>query len=225
MEKGGSRSLRDCVVWAVIIGGHALLIIIFSGSSKRHIPVTSAELPSPGVLVLLDLPPLPPEQSASTSPQVTPAPAPAPTISRSIPPPELPAESTAITLPPEKEAPVNGAVDWQLEAERSARNTIDSAVKPRPRGIGEQPVSPFREKKKPHEFEWDPEPKKGGLAGGFIPYVRIGKRCVVGLGFWGCTLGKLPEANGHLFDHMSDPDRPRSSVPDYDGSSVLEHPE
>jgi hypothetical protein len=44
--------------------------------------------------------------------------------------------------------------------------------------------------------------------------VRIGKRCVVGLDFSGCQIGKLPEADGTLFDDMRDPDRPRGSVPD-----------
>ncbi len=74
------------------------------------------------------------------------------------------------------------------------------------------------------EFEWDPEPDQVGLAEGFIPYVRIGQRCVVGLGFFGCNLSKLPEANSHLFDGMHDPDRQRSSVPDVDTSSALDPP-
>jgi hypothetical protein len=47
---------------------------------------------------------------------------------------------------------------------------------------------------------------------------------VVGLGFFGCALGKKPEANGHLFDGMHDPDRQRSSVPDIDTSSALDPP-
>ena len=62
-------------------------------------------------------------------------------------------------------------------------------------------------------------------ASGFIPYVRIGKRCIVGLGFWGCQLGKLPQANSHLLDGMTDPDRPGSSVPDVDTSRLFDHPE
>ena len=118
---------------------------------------------------------------------------------------------------------MDDTIDWKLEAERSARYTIDSAGQPGPRHFGEQPVSPFREKKKPpHEFQWNPEPKKAGLAGGFIPYVRLGKRCVVGLGFWGCALGKLPEANSHLFDEMTNPDRLRSSVPDVDTTGLFD---
>ncbi len=46
----------------------------------------------------------------------------------------------------------------------------------------------------------------------------------MGLGFFGCALGKPPEANSHLFDGMHDPDRQRSSVPDIDTSSALDPP-
>jgi hypothetical protein len=63
-----------------------------------------------------------------------------------------------------------------------------------------------------------------GIAAGFIPHVHIGQRCVVGLGFFGCNLSKLPEANGHLLDGMQDPNRWRSSVPDVDTTSALDPP-
>lgn len=133
--------------------------------------------------------------------------------------------STAITLPPQNEqAPGTNAIDWQLEARRSANNTVERNRKSREKHIGEHPPSPFSEKRKPKEFEWDPEPDRVGFAPGFIPYVRVGQRCVVGLGFFGCNLSKLPEANSHLFDGMHDPDRQRSSVPDVDTSSALDPP-
>jgi hypothetical protein len=32
----------------------------------------------------------------------------------------------------------------------------------------------------------------------------------------GCSVGRLPDANSHLFDHMNDADRDRSSVPGID---------
>jgi hypothetical protein len=45
------------------------------------------------------------------------------------------------------------------------------------------------------------------------------------LGFFGCALGKLPEADGTLFEDMDDPDRPRSSVPDIPtGNGLAELP-
>lgn len=145
-------------------------------------------------------------------------------ITPRLPPPEIDSESTAITLPEEEQGPGTNAIDWQREAERSARITVEQGAKSREKHIGQHPPSPFREKKKPKEFEWDPEPDKAGFAAGFIPYVRIGQRCVVGLGFFGCNLSKLPEANSHLFDGMHDPDRQRSSVPDIDTSRALDPP-
>jgi hypothetical protein len=58
---------------------------------------------------------------------------------------------------------------------------------------------------------WEPVQKHFGLAGP-LPYVRAGN-CVLGLGFFGCAVGKPPPSNGHGFDGMRDPDRP-GSVPD-----------
>ena len=57
---------------------------------------------------------------------------------------------------------------------------------------------------------WEPEEKRFGLAGP-LPYVRLGQ-CVLGLGFWGCAVGK-PPPNGHVLEGIRDPDRP-SSMPD-----------
>ena len=68
-------------------------------------------------------------------------------------------------------------------------------------------------KKKPSSFEWNAEPQRAGFENG-LPYVRLGKRCILILGLVGCALGAAPPANGHLFDDLKDPDRDRSSVPD-----------
>jgi len=221
VARGGNRSVRDCVVWAFIIGGHALLILVFTGG-KRQVQQVSLNAPSPGVLLLIDLP----EQASTPEPATEPQLASAPLFMPRLPPPEIDTGSTAITLPEDTEqnAPGTNAIDWNLEAARSARAVVERGAKSREKHIGTHPPSPFREKKKPKEFEWNPEPKKAGLAAGFIPYVVIGQRCVVGLGFFGCALGKKPEANGHLFDGMHDPDRQRSSVPDIDTSSALDPP-
>jgi hypothetical protein len=211
----GGRSLRDCFVWAFIIGGHALLILVFIGG-KKQVQQISADAPSPSVLVLIDVP-----AGSSIAEPVTEAPQLA-----SLPVPVIDPDSTAITLPPETEpeGPGSNAIDWQLEAERSARAVVERNAKSREKRIGEHPPSPFREKPKPKEFPWDPEPDKAGLAAGFIPYVVIAERCVVGLGFFGCALGKKPPANGHLFDGMHDPNREHSSVPQIDTSSALDPP-
>ena len=63
-------------------------------------------------------------------------------------------------------------------------------------------------------MEWNgKEDRRVGFASG-LPFVRLGKRCVVGLGFFACNPGELPEVNGHLLDDMKDPERATSSVPD-----------
>ncbi|MEZ5457795.1 MAG: hypothetical protein R3E65_00290 [Steroidobacteraceae bacterium] len=84
---------------------------------------------------------------------------------------------------------------------------------PPPRSFGGQPRSPYRAcKPRKGSWEWKAEPGKVGMAGP-LPYVRVGKRCIVGLGFFGCALGEPPPPNDKLLDDMRKPDRPRSSVP------------
>jgi hypothetical protein len=78
-------------------------------------------------------------------------------------------------------------------------------------------VPPPRSLRKPCEkpkssWEWNKEEKPYALAP--LPYVKLGKRCVVGLGFFACTPQKPPEANSHLLDDMRDGKTSPSSVPD-----------
>ena len=54
-----------------------------------------------------------------------------------------------------------------------------------------------------------------GFSGG-LPYVRVGERCVIALGFFACGFGGPPPAKGDLFEGMDDPERDRSSVPSSD---------
>jgi hypothetical protein len=112
--------------------------------------------------------------------------------------------------------PLGLGIDWDREAAtiatsqaaslfRELKHLCEEAAR-----RGEQPPGCHKYRR---PDPWSPEPKKFGFSGG-LPYVRLGKRCVLGLGFFGCGVGKLPEADGHVFDDMRDPDRPRSSVPD-----------
>lgn len=105
-------------------------------------------------------------------------------------------------------------IDWQLEAQRTAETMAPELLEQLKRKCeaAEGPPPPECKERK-HEFKWDPEPGVVGVDG-LLPFIRVGRRCVVGLGFFGCGIGKLPEANGDLFEAMSDPDRPRSSVPE-----------
>jgi hypothetical protein len=127
----------------------------------------------------------------------------------------------AITLdtpeaPASDSLPLRLGIDWDQQAASVANSQAESIFKERKRVCdetarrGEEPPGCHRYRK---PDAWSPEPKKFGFAGG-LPFVRLSKRCVLGLGFFGCGVGKLPEADGHVLDDMRDPDRPRSSVPD-----------
>jgi hypothetical protein len=120
------------------------------------------------------------------------------------------------TAPSSDALPLRLGVDWDQQTAAVANSQADSIFKELKRVCeeaarrGEEPPGCHRYRK---PDAWSPEPKKFGFAGG-LPFVRLGKRCILGLGFFGCGVGKLPEPDGHVLDDMRDPDRPRSSVPD-----------
>lgn len=112
--------------------------------------------------------------------------------------------------------PLDAAIDWRLEAQRAAYRAAAAQRAPSARAFGSIPVSPYRPcVKRESSFVWNPEPKKAGFEGG-VPYLMIGKRCVIALTGFGCALGALPPANGTLFDDLKTENRGRSSVPDID---------
>jgi hypothetical protein len=111
--------------------------------------------------------------------------------------------------------PVRPRIDWADEAARVGRQAAVAAQSKRPDcndGDRRGSMLPKCTKANDH-FEWHPEPKAVEFSG-LIPYVHLGKRCVLGLGFFGCAVGKLPDANGRLFEDMRDPSEPTSSAPD-----------
>lgn len=187
---------------AVVIVLHALLIAAWSQLSAQRRAATDSQ-ERRGVLMMLEVEPAPT------------TPADRDTTTTTAPPEEADRiETTAITIPtppPASDTPSAPSIDWRLEAERSARAATEEAARAGLRTFG-QPLTPAPSPK-PKEFEWDPEPSRAGFAGG-LPFVRLGKRCVVGLGFFGCAIGDLPEANGKLFEGMRDPNQYESSVPD-----------
>jgi len=210
MNERRRRSIRRCGVWVVALTGHALLYLLLvrnAGPPVRQ----GAFMPEQPILLMLDL-------SRPAEEELPAPPEPTRTARLSIPRPadhtdESPAPNTAITAPapmPDPAAPV----DWANEARIAARAATDGSGKPTSREFGE-PLKPARGKceKRASSFEWNPEPKRAGFIG-ILPYVRLGN-CIVGLGFFGCTLG-ASEPNSHLFDDMSDPDHITTSVPDVD---------
>lgn len=147
---------------------------------------------------------------ASASPETPPPTATtvrtAPTVSSLTPtPPAIPTETPATPASPA--API----DWQGQAKeaaarQAAKTDEPPTFSPPPRAV-RQPCKP-----RESSFEWNPEQPRAGLLP--LPYVLIGKRCVVGLGFFSCTLGELPPPNSHLFDDMKEGKTQASSVPD-----------
>jgi hypothetical protein len=205
------------VAWAIVIGGHVLLLVLISNSRPRDRETPESTPKERTVLLFLDLAPPPDEQQPA--PDLQPFHT---TVTRALSEPTVDSSSTAITESAPSEIPPGRAnVDWYREAQQVAQNhaaelaehnkpQCDPSSSDRPGSL----LPKCKRRVRPHE--WEPEEPKAGFDH-LIPYVRLGKRCVVGLGFLGCAFGKLPEADGHLFDDMHDPDRPTSSVPDIPG--------
>jgi hypothetical protein len=104
-------------------------------------------------------------------------------------------------------------IDWMAEQQRSAESTggkLWKELSQHCRDAEAQHIYPPECHRYIAPEPWQPEQKHFGLAGP-LPYVRAGN-CVLGLGFFGCAVGK-PPTNSHAFDGMRDPDRP-GSVPD-----------
>lgn len=197
------RPLRDCVVWVFVIGGHVLLLVLLSRAGSQYVRSAESRADERSTLLVIELRVPQEEELPTASRQETSKRA----AKRDA--DEARASDSAITVP----APAP-PVDWYLEAEAAARARIAKETQPGPRAFGEQPKSPYRKcKSRESSFVWNAEPDKAGFAGG-LPFVRLGKRCIIGLGFFGCGIGKLPEANGELFADMHDPDQPVSSVPE-----------
>jgi hypothetical protein len=199
---------RHNAVFVVVILGHALLIVFF----LRPDVLTKDQLKkSASSLLLLDLSiPIPPSKPVPLPEAVTKA----HEAKRTKVDSATSLDSAAISSLDTPPSPPG--IDWYQQGQQVATSRAELIFKEL-KGVCEKAAlrgehrPECRKYKKPDA--WVPEPKKFGISGG-LPYVRLGKRCVLGLGFFGCGVGKLPEADGHVLDDMRDPNRPRSSVPD-----------
>jgi hypothetical protein len=124
---------------------------------------------------------------------------------------------SAITVGPLEQSPTSGSatapsIDWSEEARLAAAAAAAKVPTPdRSKCDSTGLADPALPNCKPApKFKW--APPKAGFSNG-LPYMRLGDRCVIGLGFFGCALGK-PPARGDLFEGMDDPERERSSVPE-----------
>ena len=214
MAREGRTGRRYAVLGFVIAAHGLLVVLLLERQEKINAQVDSSVAP----LIFLSLP-APIQRADNATPPV----AAKPERSAALPARARSSPSNAITnlnlqaLPfPSDSLPLGLGLDWDHEAQHAANSQAESLFKELRQLCeeaalrGETPPG-CRHYRAPDP--WKPEPKKFGFAGG-LPYMRLGKRCIIGLGFFGCGVGKLPEANGHVLDDMRDPDRPYSSVPD-----------
>lgn len=208
------REWRHSTVLVLVLGTHLLFLLVLSGG-RRQEPGGS----EPEAMLFIDLPPLvaepplPAPRTASSRRSRTPA----RTQSAEFPGP----------TPPQSPAPEQPGIDWYREAQSVAKDQAVEGIRKQQRECEEArqhgkypPGCP----KKSYDPHWQPEEKKAGFIG-IIPYVKLGKRCVIGLGFFGCTMdAQLPEPDGTLLKDMPDASRPMSSVPDGLRSPFTEAP-
>jgi hypothetical protein len=157
--------------------------------------------------------PILPQEPASPPNLLPNPPTPLPTMETQITLPILPKRPASPPDPSQNSIAVDTPVDWANEAALAARRYGEAANSD---GVGGFSSAPKGTRKpcapKKSSFEWHPEEKRVGFSG-LLPYVLLGDRCVLGLGFFGCTLGELPEPTSHLLDDMKEQPRQESSVP------------
>jgi hypothetical protein len=197
------RFKRRFVALFVVVALHFFLIVLWV---LQPIYVRVVDDDPSSVLFFIESPRPPPTTTPAVQPRATQA---TPTVI-----PDIPEPSTAEQTSSAPTAPTPSAtIDWTAQASAAAAAVIDKAIREETRKCDPSdspnsflpPCNPRTKK-----FEWD-QPRVG-FSGG-LPYVRIGERCAVGLGFFGCGFGDPPPANGDLFEGMDDPERDRSSVP------------
>jgi|SRR5580704_17869935 len=201
------------VIAAAIIASHALVLAVLLASRRIPAEWVKAQGPEQHLVYLVGF--TPPSFSQAGQDDLSRRPR-APQAQRL---PVQPIAPGAAPLVPQS----SSALDWNLEAQAGADAAVRDLVKGEKRRCDDSPkrdpwLPPCR--RSTSRFGWDAEDQRAGFSDG-LPYVRLGKRCVLVLGMVGCRVGKLPEPNSHLFDHLNDADRDRSSVPDLDDIDAL----
>lgn len=198
------RSAHRLVVFGLVLALHGLflLLLLIRAPAPRRV---AHEEPS-SVLFFIETPKptvtiAPPVQAPSVQPK--------PTVSADVSVSEKTSPAPAPATPP-------ATIDWTAQASQAAAAVVDKAIseetrKCDPSAAPKSFLPPCH--RKTRKFEWNPE--RAGFSGG-LPYVRVGERCAIGLGFFGCGFGAKPPARGDLFEDMDNPERERSSVPSSD---------
>jgi hypothetical protein len=207
MHHEHTRGLRNAGVWAITAAGHVLLLWAFVYANRMEARRLTAGSPQPlsvWIAIIQGRGAVGRDRGTPNAPPALRSPSNFKVENLAAPPIELPAIEEQITP----------SIDWGLEASREARSAAAGDGTSKTRAFGAIPKPYFKPcgESKP-AFGWDREPKKVGFMAG-LPYVRVGKRCIVGLPFFGCALGKLPEANSGLLADMKGDGQSEQSVPD-----------
>ena len=196
------------VAIGLVLLAHALLfvILLFGMRSPSRGDVDPLQFVSlwpdlPASAPASDMAELLPPQPRSPSDVV-------PSLPTLIPPEDSPAEAEDPAIAP------SPPIDWEREGREAAKRAAQPAEPGKFTAGPEVLRKPCEPPKS--SFVWNPETPRAGFTRTPIPlpFVRLGERCIVGLGFFGCTLGALPEAGGHLFDDVKQGRTVESSVPD-----------
>ncbi len=219
MEQGLERLLGRLGILSVVLGGHVLLALLLVDQRAAALRKQSSTQSTHTLLLLLD------EEPPRKHPLPEEIPQAASTLSESRAGGEQAHDHSAETPVSAPETPVGiPQIDWHRDADVSIREIARRLIEEQQRKCEEakrtRAPRPIGCKKDSYEANWKREPDRVGVSG-LIPYVRLGKRCAVGLGFFACGIGSLPEADGTLFEDIDDPDRPRSSVPEIENGGAL----
>jgi hypothetical protein len=209
MERATRRSSDRVRLFAIVLGGHWLLIEVLFGGRILEPRKVAVEFPESWIWnpIAPDIPREQHERAEKIERR------PRTKIARPL-RTEPPRGADAVHVQP-NEPFARNAPDWISEAQSVAQSMAPRLITElQEKCITAQRLAralPAGCKKESPLKEWQPEPKRAGFIGIF-PYVRLG-RCIIGLGFWGCAV-QVPSPDGTLFEDMRNPDRPASSVPD-----------
>lgn len=212
------RRFDQLIVLTLVVGLHLLFLVVVGAGRRPASPGRSA--PQPEAMILLNLTPVAPVPQAQQRPHRDSAFKRGGAVSAGSP------RAAAVTptppaIPAGAAQPPSDSIDWRLQGQITAQAQAVEGIRRQVRECeearqhGRYPPGCAKDSYDPH---WQPQDKTAGFIG-IIPYVRLGRRCIVALGFFACnTDGKLPEPDGTLLKDMQDPSRPASSVPQLDGA-------
>lgn len=206
----GGLSFRHGVAFIAIAGVHAVLIYLLSQALHRP-PAVVVQDERPA-MIWLDVKLQDIDEGFTLEPQPAKRERP-PSFQAPVIPGEPVPDAASDKLP----------IDWYDEARQQGKEAVAESLKFERRDCdpNDPPKSLLPKCVRPlPEYDWDnPKQKRAGFAGP-LPYVRLGK-CAVGLGFFGCGVGKPPPESTELYDRMKHPDRPTSSVPDVEAINKM----